>query len=119
MRLNGTPSQMFTKITASRATSGEFSHGIGVSMRPIRSNIRLSTPLSCSMIARHAAVPAMIGISQGRRNSARSTPFSGKFLWKNRASSIPSTNWPISEPIVNSTVFAKALVKTSSATTAA
>ncbi len=76
-------------------------------------------PLSCSSIARQAALPTINGISQGSRNSARSTPLSGKFLWKNKASSIPSTNWPMIDPIVNSAVLSSALLNTSSPTTVA
>ena len=74
-------------------------------------------PLSCSRIARQAALPTINGISQGSRNSARSTPLSGKFLWKNNASSMPMTNWPTIEPMVNRAVLIKRLAEQSSVTT--
>ena len=108
---------MLTRMMEINATSGEVSHGIGLSMIPNRSSMTLRIPLSCSRMARHAALPTINGISQGSRNSARSTPLSGKFLWKNNARSIPSTNWPTMEPMVNRAVLASALLKTSSVTT--
>ena len=74
-------------------------------------------PLSCSSSARQAALPTISGMSHGSRKSARSTPLSGKFLWKKSASSIPMTNWPMIEPTVNSAVLTTAWVKTWSVTT--
>ena len=79
--------------------------------------VTLRIPLSCSRSARQAALPTINGISQGSRKSARRTPLSGKFLWKNSASSIPITNWPAIEPTVNKAVLTTALEKTSSVTT--
>ena len=112
------PSQMFTRITATNATSGEVSHGIGASMIPRFSRVTLRMPLSCSRIARQAALPTISGSSHGSRNSARRTPLSGKFLWKNSASSMPITNWPTIDPMVNSAVLVSALVNSWSVTTA-
>ena len=96
------PSQMLTRMTETSATCGEVSHGTGPSMTPRFCSVTLRMPLSCSRIARQAALPTISGSSQGSRNSARSTPLSGKLWWKNSASSIPITNWPTIEPSVNS-----------------
>jgi hypothetical protein len=87
-------------------------------MIPRFCRVTLRIPLSCSRIARHAALPTISGMSHGSRNSARSTPLSGKFLWKNSASSIPITNCPAIDPTVNRAVLTTALLKTSSEITA-
>ncbi len=102
---------MFTTTTAIRATSGETSHGIGASMIPRDPRAWFRMPLSWSRMDRQTALETISGISQGSSSSARSTPLSGKFWWKNSAINRPTTNWPRIEPRVNSAVLTIALAK--------
>ena len=113
------PIQTFTMITATSAYSGELSHGIGPSISPMPCRKPFRMPVSWSRIDFQVALATISGISHGSRNSARSTPLSGKLLWKNSASSMPMTNWKAIEATVKIAVLASALRKIGSATTRA
>src|SRR5690625_1567021 len=75
--LNGMPSQMLTMITAIRAVSELFSHGIGSETRPMPDRNSFSAPLSCSRIQRHTAAATIIGSNHGSRSRERRNPESG------------------------------------------
>jgi hypothetical protein len=117
VRLNGMPIQMFTRITATRASEVLVSQPGWSVATPTAARNRLSAPLSLSRIHRQTAPETISGISQGSRISERSTPPSGKRRRKNTARARPMTNCPAIDPAVNSTVFSMAWLNTGEDTT--
>jgi hypothetical protein len=117
VRLNGMPIQMFTRITATRASEVLVSQPGCSFATPMASRNRFKAPLSLSRIHRQTAPETISGISHGSRISDRSSPLSGKRRRKNTASARPMANCPAIEPTVNRTVFSIAWPNTGDDTT--
>ena len=103
--MNGVVFQTSTRITASRAVSGEAVQAIGWSIRPIASSTWLITPNTSWNIHDHIWAETTVGIAQGIRTAARSRPRPRRCASSASAMPRPRMVSTVTEIAVNTSVF--------------